>query len=583
MTFCAVFPNVLSRVECRDAIAAAEARGFEAMGGRYPAGYRDNDRAVRDDPALAAQLFERLRPLLPRAWAGGWTLSRLNPRFRFCRYRGGQQFTKHRDGAWAEGGERSWLTVMLYLNDAGEFEGGATRFYPGDAVTPRAGQAIVFEHALWHDGAPVTRGTKYVMRTDVMYARGELAVPATGGGVDHRSPGVATAGGGADVQNEPRCAGIPAQHWDGHRLAPKHDGEARAAARPPRPEASTAERAGDGPSAAGTPPHERLAPAHAGDGRSTSGPLHHERRAPEHAGDGRSTAGTLHHDHLAPAHAGDGRSTAGTLHHERRAPEHAGGGRSASGTARHERLAPEHVGGIARLHRERVAAEHAGYVWAVRALADGALVSGGRDGTVRRDGGVVRANLRGSATALLEVNGALWVGGRHGQLDDGHRAWAAHDGAVLGLERLADGSVVSCGADGAVRRWSPTGEPMGTLQQHGGWVWGVVADGGRLTAAVEPTTCIAAGAQGSRDGRVTCDDGHAWRAHDGAVTCLARLGDGWVTGGEDCAVRVWSAEGVLRAEGRHDDFVRCLAVLGAGRFASGSYDGAVVVWACPVT
>jgi hypothetical protein len=36
-------------------------------------------------------------------------------------------------------------------------------------VRGRTGMALVFEHALTHEGAEVTGGTKYVLRSDVMY------------------------------------------------------------------------------------------------------------------------------------------------------------------------------------------------------------------------------------------------------------------------------------------------------------------------------------------------------------------------------------------------------------------------------
>ena len=99
-----IVPGVLTRGECREAIAAAEAVGFEAMGPRYPDDYRNNDRALLDDPELAARLFARLRPHLPEQWVqdgARWRVSGLNSRFRFCRYRDGQSFTRHRDGAWS--------------------------------------------------------------------------------------------------------------------------------------------------------------------------------------------------------------------------------------------------------------------------------------------------------------------------------------------------------------------------------------------------------------------------------------------------------------------------------------------------
>jgi hypothetical protein len=66
--------------------------------------------------------------------------------------------------------EASRLTFMVYLNE--DFGGGATEFdFPKETVRPREGMALVFDHGLQHQGAEVTRGTKYVLRSDVMYAR----------------------------------------------------------------------------------------------------------------------------------------------------------------------------------------------------------------------------------------------------------------------------------------------------------------------------------------------------------------------------------------------------------------------------
>ena len=38
-------------------------------------------------------------------------------------------------------------------------------------VVPRRGMVLLFQHRLRHQGAPVLRGTKHVLRTDVMYRR----------------------------------------------------------------------------------------------------------------------------------------------------------------------------------------------------------------------------------------------------------------------------------------------------------------------------------------------------------------------------------------------------------------------------
>jgi hypothetical protein len=60
----------------------------------------------------------------------------------------------------------SLLTFMIYLNEG--YAGGETRF--DDAkVAGRTGMALVFHHGLVHEGAEVTEGKKYALRSDVMY------------------------------------------------------------------------------------------------------------------------------------------------------------------------------------------------------------------------------------------------------------------------------------------------------------------------------------------------------------------------------------------------------------------------------
>ena len=102
-----------------------------------------------------------------------WKLQGLNERFRFYRYDVGQRFAPHTDGYFERtNGERSHFTFMVYLNDG--FEGGATAFHhskPSLRVTPVRGMALVFYHRQLHEGMPVVKGRKYVLRTDVMYRR----------------------------------------------------------------------------------------------------------------------------------------------------------------------------------------------------------------------------------------------------------------------------------------------------------------------------------------------------------------------------------------------------------------------------
>ncbi len=178
----AVVDRALSAAECAALIALAHRR-LRSAATHYPPSYRDNERMVQDDPALARHLMQRLRQHLPTALTidgDPWDLDSINPRFRLCRYQQGQRFRIHRDGVhYCDDGRQSLQTFMVYLNDASEFEGGDTRFFAGRRETdpvvyrlaPAAGRLVVFDHAIWHDGAPVHRGQKLVLRSDLLYRR----------------------------------------------------------------------------------------------------------------------------------------------------------------------------------------------------------------------------------------------------------------------------------------------------------------------------------------------------------------------------------------------------------------------------
>ena len=175
-----VVRDFLSPAECADLVRMSHGLSWEmgTVGGESVESVRNNERVLFDDPVLAAGLFARARPLLPPA-IGRRPLVGFNERWRFYRYGPGQAFHPHRDGSYTriETGDESHLTFMVYLTDAAG--GGETRFFRGTqdaferrsylAVTPRAGTALVFVHRIWHEGAAVTAGEKYVLRTDVMY------------------------------------------------------------------------------------------------------------------------------------------------------------------------------------------------------------------------------------------------------------------------------------------------------------------------------------------------------------------------------------------------------------------------------
>jgi prolyl 4-hydroxylase len=176
--------GVLSEQECAALVAEAEATGFDdapittSMGFVMVPEVRNNTRVMVDDEPRAQWLWERMRSWIPGEHRGARAVG-LNERLRYYRYRPGQYFEWHLDGSFRRSFEElSMLTLMVYLSDG--FTGGSTEFLNAAPVVPKVGMAVAFDHHMRHRGAPVLAGTKYVLRTDVMYRRIATAVPGRG-------------------------------------------------------------------------------------------------------------------------------------------------------------------------------------------------------------------------------------------------------------------------------------------------------------------------------------------------------------------------------------------------------------------
>ena len=162
--------NVLDEGECQWFIQLAEYKGFEEADVRTGEGtasmpsVRNNQRVLITAPAEGADLFARIRDHLPLR-SGGQALG-LPDIIRFYKYSPGQQFKMHKDGPWMEGGKRSRLTLLVYLND--NFSGGETDF-KDFKIKPVQGDALVFVHDTWHEGCVIDTGIKYVLRSDIFY------------------------------------------------------------------------------------------------------------------------------------------------------------------------------------------------------------------------------------------------------------------------------------------------------------------------------------------------------------------------------------------------------------------------------
>jgi prolyl 4-hydroxylase len=163
-------PEILSSAECSDHIARSEQIGYgpAPFADSIDERVRNNERVIVDDDSLSTLFWSRIRAHVPDL-LDGREATGVNERFRYYRYRPGQKFALHRDGFFRrENGEESKLTCILYLND--DFIGGETAV-KNVIVAPRRGMALIFRHEFLHEGRPVLDGTKYVLRTDVMYDR----------------------------------------------------------------------------------------------------------------------------------------------------------------------------------------------------------------------------------------------------------------------------------------------------------------------------------------------------------------------------------------------------------------------------
>jgi hypothetical protein len=133
-----------------------------------------------DDFESTDIIKKRLINILPLANQGG-ILSSVNERLRFLKYVPGNKFETHMDGRFSReiGGleETSVFTIQIYLSEG--FLGGETIFYDDNfwkdgkfKCEPKKGRIAIFrQYGFLHCGATVFQGTKYTIRTDIMYRR----------------------------------------------------------------------------------------------------------------------------------------------------------------------------------------------------------------------------------------------------------------------------------------------------------------------------------------------------------------------------------------------------------------------------
>ncbi len=184
--------NFLTEQECQNLIIFSENKSYQEAtvslksGATMMKNIRNNDRLMYEDTQLAQKYWQKLREFCPKFISEivkeetqNYQAIELNSIFRFYKYESNQRFKKHIDGRInleKEGKNyESRITFMIYLNE--DFEGGQTVFdYKNQnneieviEIKPKTGTALCFVHEIKHEGKSVPKGTKYVLRSDIMF------------------------------------------------------------------------------------------------------------------------------------------------------------------------------------------------------------------------------------------------------------------------------------------------------------------------------------------------------------------------------------------------------------------------------
>jgi hypothetical protein len=176
-----IIENVFTKEECEDLIKISEEKGFETAGfyvDKYGKEHfflnkRKSNRCIINDTSLADKILYRIKNLIPREY-NNRKLHSVNYKLKFLKYNIGDYFTRHHDGNYiSENGSKSQITILIYLNN--DYEGAYTTFFKnsedfnGCIIKPSIGMVCLMDQKIEHEVNALISGTKYVIRTDLMY------------------------------------------------------------------------------------------------------------------------------------------------------------------------------------------------------------------------------------------------------------------------------------------------------------------------------------------------------------------------------------------------------------------------------
>lgn len=185
--------NVFTPTECQTFVDFIDSQPLELTPPKKRGeADRINYRVSISSPEFAGRLWTVLRPHLPSfpypasvtpPAAGARIAHSLNSNIRVYKYTPSQRFNPHYDDSVrdAKTGAVSEWTLLIYLTGVEDgVRGGETIFYPNSkakaseamVVPLTRGTALLHRHGgecLLHEGSQVRSGTKYILRSDIMF------------------------------------------------------------------------------------------------------------------------------------------------------------------------------------------------------------------------------------------------------------------------------------------------------------------------------------------------------------------------------------------------------------------------------
>lgn len=177
--------DIFKKKECEDLIKISEKRGYKTASlytdsdgkEHIEEDFRKSKRCIIDNEDFAKRLEKIIYKYIPKVYNNKKYHS-INPRFRFLKYNEGGYFARHSDSYYKTNTTISQITILIYLND--DYEGAYTTFYSspydkdGIILKPKKGMVCLMDQDIGHSVPELKSGTKYVIRTELMYINEDI-------------------------------------------------------------------------------------------------------------------------------------------------------------------------------------------------------------------------------------------------------------------------------------------------------------------------------------------------------------------------------------------------------------------------